>query len=313
LKAAPSNEELRKEAFGEFLRQGRTDAAREVVEEALKADEYNPDLYDLLSNVCVFENNYKCAVDALEQLYAIDPTKADSTFFTKITVFAAQPTESPDTTRLIRWAQEGVTKYPDNVTLLNQLLGGYAMKGQMDSTMSLARRLIELDTTSAAPVLLVVKGLAEQDSIMKAMPLIDLIMRRGSTEDKENASILLVNAAFKILQQSADSGIADTVRLGHAADVSRRAIQLADSAGRAWPNANYALGLSTVFEISKIDPWTEKQKSCDLARREDALVQEASVALDRGRSVNPAQVDQYKKYIESLRPRTASMIRAYCH
>jgi len=314
LKAAPSNEELRKEAFQRFLRAGRTDAARQAVEEALKADEYNPDLYDLLSNVCVFENNYKCAVDALESLYGIDSTKADSTFFTKITVFAAQPSESPDTTRLIKWAQAGVNKYPTNVTLMNQLLGGYAMKGPMDSTMSIARRLIDLDTTTAAPVLLVVNQLAQQDSILKAAPLIELIKRRGSSEDKENASILLVNAAFKILQRPAvDSGIRDTLRLGQAANVSRWAIQLADSAGRAWPNANYALGLSTVFEISKVDPEAEHQKSCDLARREEALVQEAGVALVRGRSVNVTQVDGYIRYIESLKPRTASMIRAYCH
>lgn len=313
LKAAPSNEELRKEAFGTFLRFGRTDAARETVEEALKADEYNPDLYDLLSNVCVFENNYKCAVDALESLYAIDSTKADSTFFTKITVFAAQPSEAPDTTRLIKWAQAGVNKYPGNVTLMNQLLGAYAMKGQMDSTMSLARRLIELDTTTAAPVLMVVNELVKQDSVGKALILVDLIAKRGTAEEKENASILLVNAAFKVLQQPAAEGIADTVRLGYAAEVSRRAIQLADSTGRAWPNANYALGLSLVFEISKIDPETERRKSCDLARREDVLVQEASIALVRGRSVNITQVDQYVRYIESLKPRTASMIRAYCN
>ncbi|MEP7325400.1 MAG: hypothetical protein ABI836_05565, partial [Gemmatimonadota bacterium] len=218
-----------------------------------------------------------------------------------------------DTTRLIRWAQAGVNKYPTNITLMNQLLGGYAMKGPMDSTMSIARKLIDLDTTSAAPVLLVLDQLAKQDSIMKAVPLIPLIAKRGSTDDKENAAILLVNAAFKILQQSADSGITDTVRLGRAAEVSRLAIQLADSTGRAWPNANYALALSTVFEISKIDPEAERQKSCDLVRREEAIVQEALVALDRGRSGNPTQVDGYKRYLESLKPRTTSMIRAYCH
>jgi tetratricopeptide (TPR) repeat protein len=316
LLAAPTNEELRKEAFQFFLRAGRIDAAREVVETALKTDEFNPDLYDLLSNVCVFENNYKCAVDALESLYAIDSTKADSTFFTKIAVFASQPTESPDTTRLIKWAQAGVNKYPNNVTLMQQLVGAYAMKGPMDSTMVYARKLIELDTTSAAPAVMVVNQLAQQgpDSLGNAMPLIDLIAQRGSTEDKENTAIVLVNAAFKVLQQPAvDSGIADTVRLGRAANLARRAATLADSTGRAYPNAAYAVGLSVVFQISKMDPEAERQKSCDLARREDALVQEASGILPRGRSVNPTQVDQYIRYIDSLKPRTASMIRAYCH
>ncbi|MGE3525091.1 MAG: tetratricopeptide repeat protein, partial [Gemmatimonadales bacterium] len=86
--AAPSNEALIKEAFQQFLRAGRVDAARSAVEHAISLDEYNPELYDLLSNVCIFEENNRCAVDALEKLFTIDSTKADSTFFLKITAVA---------------------------------------------------------------------------------------------------------------------------------------------------------------------------------------------------------------------------------
>lgn len=314
LRAAPANEELRKEAFRYFLTAGRTDAARQVVEEALAADEYNPELYDLLSNVCVFENNYSCAVDALEKLYAIDSTKADSTFYLKISVFASQPTESPDTTRLIKWASAGVRKYPTNVTLLNQLLGAYAMKGQMDSATAIATRLTDLDTTTVAPLLLIINQLAQQDSLEKAMPLLDLVARRGSPQDKENAAILLVNKSFEVLRAPpTDSGIGDTLRLGRAANLARRALQLTDSTSRLWPSGNYALGLSLVFLISKIDPAAERAKSCDLARKEDGLVQEAGPALEAGRpSDTSGRIDQYVQYITSLKPRTASMIRAYC-
>ncbi|MGH7658730.1 MAG: tetratricopeptide repeat protein, partial [Gemmatimonadales bacterium] len=101
IQIAPTNEELRKRAFQYFIQAGRTEAARAAVEEAIRTDPYNPDNYDLLSNVCIFESNYTCAVDALEQAYTIDSTKADSTFYMKITVTAAQ---QPDTTRLLKWA-----------------------------------------------------------------------------------------------------------------------------------------------------------------------------------------------------------------
>ncbi|MEO8199095.1 MAG: hypothetical protein ABI679_01110 [Gemmatimonadota bacterium] len=303
--AAATNEALRKEAFQFFLQAGRTDAARHAVEEALAMDEFNPELYDLLSNVCVFENNYRCAVDALEKLFSIDSTKADTTFYTKIVVFASSPPESPDTVRLIKWAQAGVNKYPTNSIMVSQLLGAYAMQANIDSMVSLAQRLMTMDTTSAAPALLVANELVKQKRIKDAVPLLQMVKQRGSTEEKENAAILLVNGALPLLQEPQD--------LPGAAELARLAITMSDSTGRAWPNANYVLGLATVIQVSKMDPETEKQKSCDMARQEDALVQESNLALTRGRSVKPEDVDKYLAYTNSLKARTASMIRAYCH
>jgi hypothetical protein len=81
---------------------------------------------------------------------------------------------------------------------------------------------------------------------------------------------------------------------------------------RAWPNAGYALGIATVVQVSKLDPQTEAQKSCEMARQEDTLVTESIGALTSSRSVNPSQVDTYLGYLNSLKPRVASMIRAYC-
>jgi tetratricopeptide (TPR) repeat protein len=306
LVAAPTNDQLRKEALQFLLGAGRLDLARKVAEDALALDELNPELYDLMSNVCIFENNYKCAVDALESLYAIDSTKADSNFYMKVAAVASQPAESPDTVRLIRWAQSGVSKYPTNSTLVSQLLGAYALRSEVDSMVSVARRLLAIDTTNVAPALLVINELAKQNRIPDAMPLIDIVKARGTADDKESTAIVLVNAAFKKLQQPQD--------LPGAAELSRAARAMVDSttSTRAWPNASYALGIATVVQISTMDPETEKQKSCEMARQEDTLVQESVGALAAGRSVDATRVDQYLTYLNSLKPRTASMIRAYC-
>lgn len=306
LVAAPTNDQLRKEALQFFLGVGRTDAARKAAEDALAVDEYNPELYDLMSNVCIFENNYKCAVDALESLYAIDSTKADSNFYMKVAAVAAQPSESPDTVRLIRWAQAGVTKFPTNSTLVSQLLGAYALRSEVDSMVSVAQRLLAIDTTNVAPALLVINELAKQNRVADATPLIDVVKTRGTADDKENVAIVLTNAAFKKLQQPQD--------LPGAAELARQARGMVDSttSTRAWPNASYALGIATVVQISTMDAETEKQKSCELARQEDTLVQESLGALTAGRSVDTTRVDQYLGYLNSLKPRTASMIRAYC-
>jgi tetratricopeptide (TPR) repeat protein len=306
LVAAPTNDQLRKEAMQIFLQSGRTDAARKATEDAIALDEYNPDLYDLMSNVCIFENNYKCAVDALERLYAIDSTKADSTFYMKIAAVASQPAESPDTVRLIRWAQAGVAKNPTNSTLVSQLLGAYALRAEVDSMISVAQRLLAIDTTNVAPALLVINELAKQNRVADAAPLIEVVKLRGTADDKENVAIVLVNAAFKLLQEPQD--------LVQAAELSRQARGMVDSATstRAYPNASYALGIATVVQVSKLDPQVEAQKSCEMARQEDTLVIESTGALGSARTVNPQQVETYLSYLNSLKPRVASMIRAYC-
>jgi tetratricopeptide (TPR) repeat protein len=306
LVAAPTNDQLRAEALRFLLSAGRLDLARKVAEDALALDEFNPELYDLMSNVCIFENNYKCAVDALEQLFAIDSTKADSSFYIKIAAVASQPSESPDTVRLIKWTQAGVNKNPTNSTLVSQLLGAYALRGEADSMVSVAQRLLAIDTTNVAPALLVINELAKQNRGQDAAALIEVVKRRGTPDDKEQVAIVMVNAAFKLLQEPQD--------LVKAAELARQARGMVDSATstRAWPNAGYALGIATVVQVSKLDPQTEAQKSCEMARQEDALVTESIAALTSSRSVNPSQVDTYLGYLNSLKPRVASMIRAYC-
>ena len=89
LRVAPTNQKLREELFKYFLQSATRRPRCEVADEGLKLDPYNADLYDLKSNACLFLSDFKCAVDALETLYATDSTKADTLFFTKISAAAA--------------------------------------------------------------------------------------------------------------------------------------------------------------------------------------------------------------------------------
>jgi tetratricopeptide (TPR) repeat protein len=144
LRVAPTNQALRERLFKYFLASGHPETARDVADEGLRLDPYNADLYDLKSNACLFLSDFKCAVDALETMYSTDSAKADTLFFTKISV-AAQ--EGKDAARLVKWSQIGVRRYPDNRSLLRYLNTGYAMSGQTDSVVSVTNRIIAKDTT----------------------------------------------------------------------------------------------------------------------------------------------------------------------
>jgi tetratricopeptide (TPR) repeat protein len=303
LRVAPTNQKLREELFKYFLQSGHPETALEVADEGLKIDPYNADLYDLKSNACLFLSNFKCAVDALETMYATDSTKADTLFFTKIAAAAAEG-EKPDTARLLKWTQIGVKKYPDNPTLLGYLNRAYTMTGQVDSAVATTNRLMAKDTGAVVPALSAAKALIDAKRPKEAVPFLDFAIKHGDPQAKENAAALLYTGAAPLLQQPQD--------LAGASELLRLAVQAANPAGKVAPAANYLLGLATLFQVPQIDPQAEKQKSCDLAKQEETLLNEAETALTAGRTANQEAVDKNLGIIKKYKPRVASMLKAYC-
>jgi tetratricopeptide (TPR) repeat protein len=354
LRVAPTNQKLREELFKYFLQSGHPETAREVADEGLRIDPYNADLYDLKSNACLFLSDFKCAVDALETMYATDSTKADTLFFTKISAAAAEG-QNPDKARLLKWSQIGVRKYPNNPTLLAYLNKAYSMSGPVDSVISVTNRIIARDTTAsgvvaaleAAKALIVPPepptaqqpdslGRARGDSARAttastdtsgtgsdslpvgaaadtsgftprpkdALPFLEFAIKHGDAQAKENAAALLYTGAAPLLQQPQD--------LQGAEQLLRRSAAAANPAGKVYPAANYLLGLALLFQVPQIDPQAEKQKSCELAKQEQALLAASDSAVTAGRSVNPGAVDKNLGIIKKYQPRIKSMLKAYC-
>jgi tetratricopeptide (TPR) repeat protein len=335
LRVAPTNQKLREELFKYFLQSGHPETALEVADEGLKIDPYNADLYDLKSNACLFLSNFKCAVDALETMYATDSTKADTLFFTKVSAAAAEG-EQPDTARLLKWSQIGVRKYPDNSTLLGYLNKAYGMTGQVDSVVAVTSRIIAKDTTAIVPALEAAHALintppaagaapattdttsrggaprdttaaaaASPSRAKEALPFLEYAMKYGDPQAKENAAALLYTAGAKLLQSQPQD-------LAGAAELLRLAVQNANPAGKVGPASNYLLGLATLFQVPQLDPQAEKQKSCDIAKQMETLLNESETALTAGRAANQEAVDKNLGIIKQYKPRVASMQKAYC-
>lgn len=327
LRVAPTNQKLREELFKYFLQSGHPETAREVADEGLKLDPNNADLYDLKSNACLFLSDFKCAVDALETMYATDSTKADTLFFTKISAAAAEG-EKPDSVRLLKWARAGVRKYPDNPTLLGYLNRAYSMSGPVDSVISTTNRIIAKDTTesgvvaalSAAKALVTPPQAGSSPNVdtnrvgaaptkfiprsKEAVPFLEFAIKHGDAQAKENAAALLYGAGAPLLQEPQD--------LQGAEQLLRMSIQAANPAGKVYPAANYMLGLATLFQVPEIDKEAEKKKSCDLAKQEQAMLAASDSALTAGQSINPDVATKNLGIIKKYQPRVASMLKAYC-
>jgi len=296
---APTNQPLREQAFKLFIKYEHPEAAEKAALDGLKLEPTNADLWDLLSNARVYKGDFKGAVDALEQVVANDSTKADSTFLMKITVMASQ---QPDTVRLLKWAHAGARRYPTHLGLLQALLSAYTMAGPVDSAAAVAKRLIAVDTTAVGPALAVAQQLIQAKRLNDALPLLQFAVAHGDAQARENASALLLNGALPMIQGDPEG----------AATHLRSVIKTANPTGRFAPIANYYLGLIILQQIQKVDPEAEKQKSCDLANKEQAMLAEADAAVKGGTSYKPEDSAKFQKYVDGLKPRVASMLKAYC-
>lgn len=301
LRVAPTNQALREEAFGLFLRYDRPGAARQVAEEGLELDPQNADLWDLKSNACLYAEDYDCAIDALEMAYSVDSTKADTTFFQKITYASSR---QPDTTRFLRWSKAGATKYPDNPFMLEQLIQAYGYAGPVDSVVTVTRRLVALDNSDMTPVIRAVQALGNAGRIEEALPLVSYVEQYGNANDKGNLAGLFVQAAFPLMQPPEP-------KYEVTAELGRISIRNSPEASPTWQAANYVLGMSTFLQIPPLDSQAEAERSCELAQKMQALLDEAGPALTAGQASVP-QAAEYLPYVEQFRPRVQSMIRAYC-
>ena len=309
LRVAPTNQKLREEVFRYFLSAGQLDAAEGVANEGIAIDSANADMWDLRAGACLFQEDkpekVRCALESIDQVYALDTAKADTLFITKA-IYAATRDSAPDTTRLVKWTGLGIRKYPNNSAILAGRVTAFAWTGPIDSLVSATRNLLAVDSTDLTPVVRAAKALAEAKRGAEAIELGQYIERLGGPQDKQNLAIILAQNAPPLLQQGPDQN------LPLAADMARKALSFAQPNTPLHGLASYALGLSTFFQAAALDQETEKSKSCEGAQKMKTLFDEAGPALRAGREMQAAYVDNLIKGVDQFTPRVNSMLKAYC-
>ena len=313
LRVAPTNQALREELFRQFLNLGEIDRAKNVADEGLRLDPYNADLYDLKSNACLFASDFDCAVEALEQAYAIDSTRPDTLFFTKIAVAAEQRlldttsvSTASDSAAFLRWTRTGAERFPQNPTILSYLAKAYATSGQPDSAVGVVRQIATIDSTAALDAALgAVQSFADAGTIDSAGPVIEFVNERGSVEQKDRLAGLLMQRASQLVQPPEPQYEA-------AVNLARPAARMADPAGQYYATANYLFAVAGLQRAAEIDKIAAEEKSCELARDENALLKEAAEALPKAREYNAETVEQYTGYVNTYLTRSEAMVKAFC-
>lgn len=330
LRVAPTNQKVREEALKWLVAAGRPAVGEEVADEGLKLDPTNPDLWDLKSTACLVQGTpekNKCALEALEQVYALDSTKADTLFYQKILFVASQDSTQPQP--YVKWARAATTKYDQNAYFLGELVRAYGYAGDVDNLVATTRRLVAVDKSDLQPVLRAIIALnnraaalrdtaSRADSLTRlrhleaaratneqAINLGAIIEESGQDTDKRNLGSLIAQAGLNVLQnQPIDFPLAELI--------GRKAVSLLGSTGRAAQLANYVLGIGLMGQVNARDAAVVEGKTCELVDALERHIAETRQALAAGRDIQPDFIDGQLKNFEAYGPRIANMRKAYC-
>lgn len=271
LQVDPLDQELRERSFQLFQIYGRPSAAEEVADAGIQRDPFNTDWYDLKSNACLMQEKYSCAIDELERLWTVDSTRADSSFFSKIT-YAAN--HGNDTTRFVKWALKGVARYPDHQDILNAANRAYGITGDADNAIASARKLMVINPYDPAPVNRTVVLLGNAGQAERLLEFLPVVKDAQDEELSNNFGGVLVNEASKI-------GTGQTPDLVKAALLSQAAIDGGVTTPATLAYANYFVAANLMGQISPMSRAVrETSRTCEQVRAYKDLLDKAKPALD---------------------------------
>ena len=312
IEAAPTNRALIEQASRVFRSFGRPDAAERVADRGIALDSLDTAMWDLRSSACLFQSKYTCSVQSLEQIIAIDSTRADSNLVFRLAVTAgavfADTAVGRDSTALkasfLKWSELGAQRWPTNKNLVGQLLQAYAVNGMTEQVLATTDRVIALDSTDVTPALSAIEILLGAKRWADAAKYGAVVQGHGDDQQKLAIAVNFTNASRTLLTQAPTDpeGAYNLLHIAAVASTDQRIV----------PSANLLLGYAALQTAAKYDSQTEATKSCEMARRMDAQLDEARTGFTLGRSVNPTGADQMLGNVAQYKQRTQTMIRAYC-
>jgi tetratricopeptide (TPR) repeat protein len=274
LQVEPLDQVLRERAFQLFQIYGRPGAAEEVADAGIQRDPFNTDWYDLKSNACLMQEKYECAIDELERLWQVDSTRADSSFFSKITYATWN---GSDTTRFVKWAVMGVERYPDHQEILDAATRAYALQGDADKAIDAVRRLVAINPYDLTPLLITANTLAEQGVPERVIDLVPTVKESGDEDAMNTIGQILVNAANSVAGQN----------LAKADSLSQAALDAGMTQEVLVTYANYFIGANMFDRVRTLSASVRQTRSCAEAREYQAVLTRAKPALEAAsRSTN---------------------------
>ncbi len=297
--ADPGNERLREQVIASLVQSGQAKVAVPVVEEALRLNPGDPSMLNTAWRVYLAANETEKVIATGAQLIRADTAAADTSYYIRTSAAAS----ALDGARAAQIASEGLTKFPNNASLLLVQANALSKAGQNAQALAAVNRAL-----AANPA--VEGGYAQKALIFGAMNQPDSVLaviRAGSTRGVDK--VTLAQVALKTGSDAYKAGNVSKNR----ADL-QRAVQfllLSDELDGS-ADAKFLAGASAFLIGQSAVNEAQDTKSCTLARLAKESFTTAQQNVPAGLASYSEAAQQLLTAIPQFTPAVDDQIRRFC-
>ena len=300
LAADPGNDRLVEQVVNSLAASGKAAVAVPIIMEAVKRNPGDPKTLRTAWLVLLAAKDYNLALQTGADLIKADTAAADSSYFIRS---AAAYTALNQSSQAAQILGRGISKYPNNATLLLVQANALSKAGQNAQALAAARRAVTIDQKvdgGYAQMALIYGALNQPDSVLAT-----LRQAAGGGGDKST----LAKVALQQGNNAYKSGNASKNR----AELQRaiQFLRLSDQL-EATADAKFLLGVSafTIGQSAITD--AQSSKNCALARLSKESFATAQQNVPAGLQTYADAAKQVLTAIPQYIPAADEMVKRYC-
>ncbi len=321
LAAEPNNASLAQRVVDALAASRQYDMARRVVDQAVADNPGDLGLMRLRFLILAASGDYKPAIAAGEELVQLDTAAGDVQFWSRLTALYLADSNA---TAAVGAAQRGTAKFPQEASLWQLQAQAMRTAGDVPGSIAAAKKALEINPFQPAGWLQVAQayiGLNQPDSALAALRnsvaagdnadlvagVISTIGNQMRVQGGNEKNVPLLEQAVAVLQYADTvAQLADEVGPPDA----RRQRQQATPETKA--RVKFILGATAMTLVRELLPAIQQQRSCEAARKADAALIVAQIALPGGAAFNRENTVQLLQGVPELQAYITQVMPQVC-
>jgi len=295
----PANPRLQKDVVDAVAALANPAMARPIIDEAVAANPGDPELLALRWKILLAVKDYKAAFAQGEELIKLDTSFADTTYFIRtVAAYAADSQQQ----KSAEFAAKGLTKFPNQSSLLYQQILGLRNAGQVQQSLEALNKALAAKIPVENGAYLRLTMLKELNRNAEIVPAARELVAAGDTSPAIRSMVVAVG------QAQAKGGTEEDF----AASVKTLLYADSISKGQVKQQAGFILGSTYVRYAQLKLQNAQAQKSCPLAKEAKNLLGDAQIQLPKGGALYADQMRQLMGAAMQLDTGADGLIKAYC-
>jgi tetratricopeptide (TPR) repeat protein len=306
LAANPGDAVLATRVIDALAASGKLDLAKEVVVKAVAENPGDVDLVELQFKILSASGDLKGAITTGEELIQLDSTRADATFFTRLTALYAADSQA---TKAVDAAARATTRYPRDAELWQLYAQTLKKAGEGQQSITAARKALEINPKIPNGWTQIAVAYNDLNDPANALEALRQAKAAGDDANQTGAFALSIGNRVYRAAVAEDPKKVESFRAAlpflYFSDSTTTDVQIKG-------NAKFLVGVSSYYMAQILATGLQASKSCDEAKAAQLATADAMTFTQQGGRTSPEAAAQILNAVNQLSPYIDRQVTTLC-